>query len=131
VLRRGRRRRGVARLRLIIDTLHPQTRRTRSELERRFLVLCETTGLPEPEVNVWLDVPGGGPLQADFVWRDARLIAETDGRRYHDTASARERDPRRAQRFELAGWRVSRCTRSQIEREPNQLATTVRGLLLG
>ena len=129
VLRRGRRRRGVARLRLIIDTLHPQTRRTRSELERRFLALCEKTGLPEPEVNVWLDVPGSGPLQADFVWRDARLIVETDGRRYHDTASAGERDPRRTQRFELAGWRVSRCTWSQVERDPHRLATTVRGLL--
>ena len=27
-----------------------------------------------PEVNSWLDVPGGKPLQPDFLWRDARLI---------------------------------------------------------
>lgn len=129
VLRRGRRRRGVARLRLIMDTLHPQTWRTRSELERRLLALCARVDIPEPEVNVWLDVPGGDPLQADFLWRDARLIVEADSRRFHDTASAFERDPRRAQRFELAGWRVSRCTWSQVEREPLQLATTIRGLL--
>jgi len=129
VLRRGRRRRGVARLRLIIDTLHPQTERTRSELERRFLALCERGGVPEPEVNVWLDAPGGDPLQADFLWRAARLIIEADSRRFHDTASAFERDPRRAQRLELAGWRVSRCTWSQVEREPQRLAVTIRGLL--
>jgi predicted transcriptional regulator of viral defense system len=129
VLRRGRRRRGVARLRLIMDTLHPQTRRTRTELERRFLALCERVGLPEPQVNVWLDAPGGDPLQADFLWRDARLIVEADSRQFHDTASAFERDPRRAQRLELAGWRVSRCTWSQVEREPQRLATTIHGLL--
>jgi len=39
VLRRGRGRRGVARLRLVIDTIHPQTSRTRSELERLFLAM--------------------------------------------------------------------------------------------
>jgi very-short-patch-repair endonuclease len=129
VLKRGRRRRGVARLRLTLDTLHPQTRRTRSDLERRLLALCEKAGLPEPEVNVWLDAPGGDPLQADFLWRDARLIVEADSRQFHDTASAFERDPRRAQRLELAGWRVSRCTWSQVEREPQPLAAIIRGLL--
>jgi len=129
VLRRGRRRRGVARLRLVVDTLHPQTGRTRSELERRFLALCERADLPEPEVNVWLDAPGGDPLQADFLWRDARLIIEADSRRFHETASAFERDPRRAQRLELAGWRVSRCTWSQVQGEPHQLATMIRDLL--
>lgn len=129
VLRRGRRRRGVARLRLIMDTLHPLTRRTRSELERRFLALCAKAEIPQPEVNVWLNAPGGDPLQADFLWRDERLILEADSRRFHDTASAFERDPRRAQRLELAGWRVTRCTWSQVEREPQRLATIIRGLL--
>jgi len=129
LLRRCRGRRGVARLRLIVDTLHPQTRRTRGELERRFLAMCITAGLPQPEVNVWLDVLGGDPLQADFLWREARLIVEADSRGFHDTASAFEQDRKREQRFQAGGWRVSRCTWNQVEREPRRLAGTIRSLL--
>jgi predicted transcriptional regulator of viral defense system len=129
VLRRGRRRRGVARLRLILDTIHPQTKKTRSDLERLFLGMCIRAGLPQPKVNVWLDVPGGGPLQADFLWPESGIIVEADSRKFHDTDSAFEYDRKRAQRFELAGWRVSRCTWSQVEREPRRLVTTIRALL--
>lgn len=129
VLRRCRGRRGVARLRLIADTLHPQTRRTRGELERRVLAMCVTAGLPQPEVNIWLDVPGGNPLQADFLWRRPRLIVEADSREFHDTASAFEHDRKREQRFQAAGWRVTRCTWKQVEREPRRLASTIRALL--
>lgn len=129
LLRRSRRRRGVARLRLMLETLHPQTRRTRGELERLFLAMCIRADLPQPEVNVWLNVPGGRPLQADFVWRDSRLIVEADGREFHDTASAFEQDRKREQRFQAAEWRVTRCTWRQVEREPRRLAATIRSLL--
>jgi hypothetical protein len=128
-LRRGRRRRGVACLRLVIDSLHPQTKRTRGDLERLFLGMCIRAELPQPEVNIWLDVPGGKPLQADFLWRDARLIVEADSRGFHDTASAFEYDRKREQRFQSVAWRVCRCTWSQVEREPRRLATTIRALL--
>ncbi len=128
-LRRGSRRRGVARLRLVIDSLHPQTRRTRGDLERLFLGMCIRTELPQPEVNIWLDVPGGRALQADFLWRDARLIVEADSRGFHDTASAFEHDRKREQRFQSAAWRVCRCTWAQVEREPRRVAATIRALL--
>jgi predicted transcriptional regulator of viral defense system len=49
LIRRSRGRRGVARLRLCIEELDPATKRTRSELERRFLRLCKRAGLPKPE----------------------------------------------------------------------------------
>jgi predicted transcriptional regulator of viral defense system len=129
ILRRGHRRRGVARLRLVVDSLHPQTKRTRGELERLFLAMCIRADLPQPEVNIWLDVPGGKPLQADFLWRDARLILEADSRRFHDTASAFEYDRKREQRFQVAKWRVSRCTWAQVEHEPKRLAATIEALL--
>jgi predicted transcriptional regulator of viral defense system len=130
ILRRGRRRRGVARLRLVVDSLHPETKRTRGELERLFLGMCIRAELPQPEVNIWLDVPGGKPLQADFLWRDARLIVEADSREFHDTASAFEYDRKREQRFQAAAWRVSRCTWAQVEREPRRLAATIKALLV-
>jgi very-short-patch-repair endonuclease len=90
--------------------------------------MCARTGLPRPEVNVRLEV-SDGHLEADFLWREAGLIVEADGRRFHDTNSAFQLDRRREQRLQLAGWRLSRCTWWQVENEPRQLATTIRGLL--
>lgn len=129
LLKRSRRRRGVARLRLILDTIHPQTKRARSELERLFLEMCAKRAIPEPEVNVWMDAPDGKRYQADFLWRDAGRIVEADSRRFHATDSAFVSDRKRQQQLELAGWRVSRCTWEEVEHEPRRLALTIQGLL--
>jgi hypothetical protein len=125
LIRRCRGRRGVARLRLCIDELDPSARRTRSELERMFLGLCKRAGLPRPEVNVPLEA-AGLRLRPDFLWRDFRLIIETDGRKFHDTASAFELDREREQRFFAAGWQVVRCTWRQVERNPQELIHLLR-----
>jgi len=128
LIKRSRGRRGVALLRMLLDELHPDTKRTRSEMERGFLRMCADCRLPAPEVNVSLQV-NGGRLQPDFLWRDARLIVEADSRRFHDTDSAFLSDRRREQRLQLAGWRVSRCTWEQIEIEPRILGETIHALL--
>jgi very-short-patch-repair endonuclease len=128
LIKRRKGRRGVARLRALLDEIQPETKRTRSELERRFLRLCGRARLPKPEVNPLLDLDDV-QLRPDFLWRDAKLIVETDGLRYHGTASAQRRDSWREQRLQLAGWRVSRCTWTQVEQEPHQLAGRIRGLL--
>jgi predicted transcriptional regulator of viral defense system len=44
----SRGRRGVARLRALLDEIHPLTKRTRSEMERLFLHMCERAKLPQP-----------------------------------------------------------------------------------
>ncbi len=93
-----------------------------------FLGMCQRASLPSPEVNVRLQVDRGF-LEADFLWREARLIVEADSRRFHDTDSAFLNDRRREQRLQLVGWRVSHCTWEQVEHEPTQLAHTIRRLL--
>jgi very-short-patch-repair endonuclease len=113
---------------MVLDEIHPDLRRTRSELERCLLDACARYGLPRPEVNVKLKV-GDDWLRPDFLWRDAGLIVEADSRRFHDTYSAFQRDRKREQRLQVAGWRVSRCTWEQVEHEPQALAATIRALL--
>ncbi|HKB52198.1 MAG TPA: type IV toxin-antitoxin system AbiEi family antitoxin domain-containing protein [Solirubrobacterales bacterium] len=125
---RSRGRRGVARLRMIISELSPRTGRTRSYLERRFLAMCERAMIPPPEVNCKLDL-GNERLTPDFLWRDTRLIVETDGRETHDTASAFEEDRRRDQVFGAAGWQVIRCTWRQVLDEPARVASTISTVL--
>jgi hypothetical protein len=88
----------------------------------------DRAGLPRPEVNVWIGLPHGGRAQADFLWREQRLIVETDGRAAHGTRRAFEHDRRRDQGLVLAGWRVIRVTWRQLTREPEGLARIVAEL---
>jgi very-short-patch-repair endonuclease len=128
VIARSRRRRGVARLRLAIASHDPRDERARKGLERRFLDLCRRARLPSPQVNGLLLVEGV-PIQPDFLWREARLIVETDGRATHGTVRAFEDDRRRDQRLKVAGWDVIRCTWHQVTTDPESLIRTIRTLL--
>ena len=107
-------------------SLHAVLRRyssapTRSELEERFLRLCDDHGLPRPETNVRIE-----GLEVDFVWRDRRLIVEVDGYAYHRSPSAFEADRERDVTLSLAGWRVLRFTWAQITRRAGWVAAACR-----
>jgi very-short-patch-repair endonuclease len=97
---------------------------TRSELERRFLWLCRRHRLPTPEVNVRV-----GPFIVDFLWRDKRLIAETDGYRFHRGRSAFEGDRARDVELKLRGYEVVRFTYRQVVEQALPVARTLRVLL--
>ena len=71
----------------------------------------------------------GEQFRVDLLWRQQRLIVETDGRDVHTTRQAFERDRERDQRLMLAGWRVVRFTWRQLTREPERVAATLRALL--
>lgn len=129
-IERARRRRGVARLRRAIASHDSNFELARGELERRFLSLCKRAELPRPEVNAPLVIEGIS-IEADFLWRQARLVVEADGRKFHGTAGAFESDRRRDQQLVLAGWRAIRCTWRQIADEEAQLARTLRALIVG
>lgn len=125
---RGRRRAHV--LKAILERAHPGHTLTASGLEETFLALMRRSGLPEPECNALIVLPDGGePIHGDFVWREQRLIVETDGRRHHFTTGSFEGDRERDQRCVLARWRVVRITWRQVTREPTRIADLIRQLL--
>ena len=93
---------------------------TDSELERRFLELCDEHGLPRPIVNEPM-----GDRRPDFRWPDAMLIVETDGGR-HATRAALERDRRRDLEHGLAGYRTLRFTWRQVTQDGATVADLVR-----
>ena len=128
VIARANGRRGVALLRSVLGEHDPGSTITDSDLEELLLAICRTAGLPTPEVNVWVPVPGE-QFKVDFLWRRKRLVVETDGRDVHTTRRAFERDRERDQRLMLAGWRVVRFTWRQLTREPERVAATLRALL--
>jgi very-short-patch-repair endonuclease len=102
-------------LRLISSSeLGPGPDVTRSELERMFISLCRRRRFPQPEVNTRI-----GPYEADFLWRDRRLIVETDGIRHHGNRAAFESDRGRDAFLQSRGYRVLRFTHRQVlDRSP-------------
>jgi predicted transcriptional regulator of viral defense system len=129
-LARNATRAAACRVRALLDEHHIGSTATRSGLEEAFLALCRKAGIPDPQVNEWVDLGDGeSPIWADFVWREQRVIVETDGRKVHGTHRARERDPRRDQRALLAGWRPIRTTWRQVMRRPQELAPTIVALV--
>jgi very-short-patch-repair endonuclease len=121
-LRAARRQAEILGYRLNDENSEPDL--TRSELERRFLAICSRHRLPAPEVNVRI-----GEFVVDFLWRDQRLIVETDGYRYHRGRAAFEHDHRRQARLIAAGYDVLRFTWSQVVDEPADVMAIVRARL--
>jgi very-short-patch-repair endonuclease len=126
LLRRHRGHPGARRLRGVIARHQIGSTPTRSELEERFLALCRRYRLPQPEVNV--------PLleyAVDFLWRDARLIVEADGRATHGTRRAFQADRDRDGRLAVAGYLVLRFTWWDVTRRSVVVADRVRRVLAG
>ncbi len=93
---------------------------TRSEGEERFLGLVRRARLPRPEVNVPL-----GRYTADFLWREQRLVIETDSFTFHSSRAALARDHERDAVLEAAGWTVRRFLRQQLVDEPEVVVARV------
>jgi very-short-patch-repair endonuclease len=98
--------------------------RTRSDLERDFLQLCRRHRLAAPEVNV----PIGRHL-VDFLWRETRLVVETDGYRYHRGETAFQDDHGRDFELRTRGYEVLRLSERQVEMEPARIAAWLRARL--
>jgi very-short-patch-repair endonuclease len=116
-------RRGTGALSSVLAVHAPGSTRTRSHLEEMFLALCDKHNLPRPEVNVHIE-----GHECDFVWREQRLIVETDGAVAHGTTRALNRDPSRDAELMIAGWRVWRVTYERLFREPDAVAEQLMGL---
>jgi very-short-patch-repair endonuclease len=94
--------------------------RTKSDLELAFLGLCRRYDIPMPEVNTKID-----GIEADFLWRDRRLVVETDGYIYHRGDVAFQDDHHRNLQFRLRGYEVLRLSAQQID---NELAVVAEAL---
>jgi very-short-patch-repair endonuclease len=111
------------------ETIDRRTFRfTRSQLERAFIPLALSAGLPRPEtcvvVNGW---------EVDFYWPGLDFVVEADSLTYHRTAAQQHRDRLRDQAHASAGTERLRFTHSQIKYEPGYvraLLTTVARRLL-
>jgi very-short-patch-repair endonuclease len=123
VCHRGRGRRSLRPIRRLLGEARA-AETVRSPLEERFLAFCRACRIPFPATNTHvLD------HEVDCLWPIAKLIAELDSWEYHGHRSAFERDRARDPKFLLAGYRTIRVTHRRLDREADQLAEEIRGLL--
>jgi very-short-patch-repair endonuclease len=103
--------RGVRALRSLLD--RRAFRLTDSELERMFLRLVRTAGLPGPQTQVQVN-----GFRVDFFWPEVGLVVETDGLRYHRTPVQQAKDRLRDQVHTQTDVTPLRFTHAQIKYEP-------------
>jgi very-short-patch-repair endonuclease len=123
VLDRAHGRRGAPLLRRLLTNRTHETV-TRLEAEKLFLALVREAGLPEPETQVWIE-----GFCVDFVWREQRVIFETDGYTFHTSRSAFDRDRREDLVMKAAGWDPNRVSRDQVKYERLTVLAHVAGAL--
>ena len=97
---------------------------SRSRLEKRFLSLCRRYCLVAPEVNVPI-----GPFTVDFLWRERRLVVETDGWEGHRGRQAFEDDRARDLYLRSQGFEVLRLSWRQVLDHPAAVAAVLRRYL--
>jgi hypothetical protein len=105
---------GVRPLRQLLDRL--TFRLSDSELEIHFRPIATSAGLPSPLSKQLVN-----GFEVDFFWPDLGLVVETDGLRYHRTASAQKRDALRDRTHILAGMTPLRFTHYEVRHEPRRV----------
>lgn len=109
---------GVRALRGLLDRL--TFRLSDTDLEVLFRPIAAAAGLPVPLTKQWVN-----GFEVDFYWPDLGLVVETDGLRYHRTASAQNRDLLRDQTHVAAGLTRLRFSHYQVKFEAPRVRTVL------
>jgi very-short-patch-repair endonuclease len=112
---------GAANLRAIF---HGDADVVLSRLERRFLDLLRSEGLPLPRTN---RLAGG--RHVDCRWPAQRLTVELDGYRYHSTRHAWEQDRRREREARARGDEFRRFTYGDVVEDRTLMLAELHALL--
>lgn len=102
--------------------------RVRSRMEAKMLPMLTHHHLPIPECNMKLGIEGE-VFEVDFLWRDQKVVVETDGGRYHDNPVAQARDGNRNRVLARAGYRVPRIGWDELRDEPDRAIAEIRHFL--
>lgn len=98
-----------------------------SPMETRSRVLFGRAGLPEPRLNVEIHDPDGGWLaRGDFVWWEAKVVGEYQGKHHFDDYGRGDQDIVRRRLLEEIGWTYVDFTKDDYFRRPRRIALVRR-----
>jgi very-short-patch-repair endonuclease len=95
-------------------------------LERRFLQLMRTAGLPRPKTQVIHRRGGRTFARVDFIFEEHCVVVEVSGRKGHASNAERARDAQRRNELQDVGRKVYEYTYHQVTREPDYVIRTMR-----
>ncbi|MGH2938689.1 MAG: DUF559 domain-containing protein [Solirubrobacterales bacterium] len=100
----------------------------RSRMEAKLLPLLTEAALPIPQTNAKLRL-GGKVYEVDFLWREQKLVVETDGGRFHDNPAAGARDSNRNHALADGGYHLPRLGWEDLRDRPDQTMAEIARLL--
>jgi hypothetical protein len=110
---------GVRPLRALLD--EHTFRLSDSDLEIFLRPIAAAAGVPQPLSKAMVN-----GYEVDFFWPELDLVVETDGLRYHRTASEQTRDRLRDQTHVAAGLTTLRFTHWQVKHKPAHVRRILR-----
>lgn len=116
--------RGTKQLESILGRQQAGTTITKSELEELLIALCDSHGIPRPQMNAWLI-----GLEVDALWPGTLLVVELDSARFHASRAAFERDREKGNELVVAGYTLLRVTWRQLLDDPHRVAEQLRRAL--
>jgi very-short-patch-repair endonuclease len=127
VARRGKP--GVRSLTLVLDRLGPGKTPATSVLERMMLDLLRASDLTMPVGQ--FPFPGRQFVAGcvDFAYPEAKLVIETDGRRWHTRIKEVTRDRERDLEAARHGWQTLRFLYEHVQGDPTGTLDTIRIVL--
>jgi very-short-patch-repair endonuclease len=106
------------------EVFHGDARVTLSKLERDFLAVLRSAGLPLPETNRLV-----GGRYVDCRWPEHQLIVELDGYRFHRSRHAWEQDRRREREARARGDEFRRYTHGDVGDDRTLMLAELQQLL--
>jgi very-short-patch-repair endonuclease len=95
-------------------------------LERRFLTLVRTAGLPRPATQRRFRSDGRHVARVDFCWPRVCVVVEVSGRLGHSNPHDRTRDAQRRNELQDLGYRVYEYTWGDVTRRPDYVVSSLR-----
>lgn len=102
----------------------------RSELERTVRAAIRRAGLPEPIVNLWVDLADGSHVQIDIAWTELMVALEVDHPFWHDREAEAARDKRRDIKLAALGWLPQRLSKEAVEKRLDESMADLRDVLV-
>jgi hypothetical protein len=100
--------------------------RAESVLESLSRAVFHESGLPPPDLQVWVGDDGEVIGRVDFLWRRYRTIGEADGAFKYQTPDRARAQLDRDARLRAAGYEVVHFTWPEITRAPAQVVDSIR-----
>ena len=98
-------------------------------LERRFLELTRTAGLPRPSTQVVFRSDQRTVARVDFLYHDLAIVVEVTGRRGHSSPSEHAHDAQRRNELQDMGVRVFEYTWEDVTRRATYVTESMRDRL--